>query len=109
LAPERCTTLRHFSFSVRMSAVNCSGVEGDGSAQIAANLSRSVADASALLISALSRATTVFGTPAGATMPFQVLASYPGTPASAIVGTSGRASERFVLLTPSARTRPAFA
>jgi hypothetical protein len=34
--------------------------------------------------------------------------SWPGSPASAIVGTSGRAGERLALVTASARNMPSF-
>jgi hypothetical protein len=34
--------------------------------------------------------TITFGAPAGAKMPHQLLASYPGTPASEIVGALGK-------------------
>ena len=61
-----------------------------------------------MLISALSLSTMAFGTPAGTTTPLHVVTSNPGTPASEIVGSSGIAGERLRLVTPSARTRPAF-
>ena len=64
---------------------------------------------SALLVSALSRATTAAGVPAGATTPYHWSASKPATPAmplSATVGTSGNAAMRCVLLTASGRRRP---
>ena len=47
-----------------------------------------------------------FGVPAGATMPVSVSLSSPGTPASAMVGTSGSAGERWALITASARSLP---
>ena len=46
---------------------------------------------------------------AGARMPCQILASKPGTPDSAIVGTPGTRFERRMEVMPSARTLPAFA
>ena len=49
------------------------------------------------------------GVPAGATMPVSVSASWSGTPASAMVGTSGSAATRSFAITASARTLPSFA
>ena len=46
------------------------------------------------------------GVPAGTRTPFHEVASKRGTPASAIVGTSGITAERFALLTASARILP---
>ena len=43
---------------------------------------------------------------AGAKMPNQTIASKPGKPCSATVGTSGRSGERFELVTASARSLP---
>ena len=48
-----------------------------------------------------------FGVPAGAINPSQMVASYPGTPASVTVGTSGSTSERVLPVVASARTWPA--
>ena len=47
------------------------------------------------------------GVPAGAIRPNQPTALYSGMPASAMVGTSGRAGERLSPPTASARTDPA--
>src|SRR5689334_19992799 len=60
-----------------------------------------------LVISLLSLSTIGFGVPAGAMKPTQSVALKPGTPASAIVGTSGKVVDRVLPLVPSARTRPA--
>ena len=46
------------------------------------------------------------GTPLGAINPSQMVASYPGTPLSEIVGTSGSTGERFKPVVPTAFTRP---
>src|SRR5689334_5434900 len=61
---------------------------------------------SAVLIAAFNLSTIGRGTPAGAITPVQVGARYPGTPASAMVGRSGNAGERFAPLTPRALTLP---
>ena len=76
---------------------------------MSANFSFSAGIAIALLISALSFVMMALGTPTGATMPVHVVASYPATPASATVGSSGSADERAAPLTASPRTRPDFA
>lgn len=44
--------------------------------------------------------------PAGASIPHHTTASYPETPASAIVGTSGRTGERVAEVTPRGRNFP---
>src|SRR5688572_27321756 len=49
---------------------------------------------------------TCGGVAAGASTPYHVVNEYPGTPASATVGTSGTTDERFALVTASARTLP---
>ena len=43
---------------------------------------------------------------AGTCTPNQAVASTSGKPASAVVGTSGRAGERVAVVTASARSRP---
>src|SRR5688572_25912996 len=49
---------------------------------------------------------TGFGVPAGASSPNQPETSYPDTPLSATVGTSGVPGQRFVVVTATARTLP---
>jgi len=53
------------------------------------------------LMAALSLSTIGFGVPAGAIRPSQMVASNPGTPASAMVGTSGSTLDRVVAVVPS--------
>src|SRR5262249_36147247 len=60
-----------------------------------------------LVISRLSLSTIGCGVPAGAMKPTQRVALKPATPASAIVGTSGRIGDRVFPVVPRARTRPA--
>src|SRR5262245_25503998 len=60
-----------------------------------------------LVISWLSLSTIGCGVPAGAMKPTQRVALKPATPASAIVGTSGRIGDRVFPVVPRARTRPA--
>src|SRR3974377_1351323 len=57
-----------------------------------------------LVISLLSFSTIGCGVPAGAMKPTHSVAWKTGTPASAMVGTSGRIGERVKPLVPSART-----
>jgi hypothetical protein len=57
--------------------------------------------------SAFSRLTMAGGVFFGAINPSQITASYPGTPASESVGTSGMTAERTLPLVASARTLPA--
>src|ERR1700704_5954644 len=47
------------------------------------------------------------GRPAGPSRPHHTPVSNPGSPDSAIVGTSGRTGERIAVVTPSGRTAPA--
>src|SRR5262245_31647226 len=60
----------------------------------------------ALIVSALSRLTIGRGVPVGARRPNHDMTSNPASPASAIVGTSGSAPERFGAATPSAFNLP---
>jgi hypothetical protein len=62
---------------------------------------------SARKASALSLPTIGLGVAAGATIPLQLVASKPGTPASAKVGMSGAPPERLVEVTAIALTLPA--
>ena len=65
-------------------------------------VSRTSGIAATALSSACSRSITGLGAAAGAQIIVQPTASKPGTPDSAIVGTSGNAGTRVVELTPSA-------
>src|SRR5947199_2047320 len=69
--------------------------------------SRTSGVAATALSSACSRSITGLGVADGAQIIVHPTASKPGTPDSAIVGTSGNAGTRAVELTPSARTLPA--
>ena len=46
------------------------------------------------------------GVPTGAKIPYQRFTAYPGTPASAIVGTSGSNALRWLVVTPRTRSFP---
>ena len=63
--------------------------------------------AMALRISWFRRATISFGMPAGPTKQYQLFAAKPGTPASAMVGTSGMPAWRASVVTPSTLSLPA--
>ena len=58
-------------------------------------------------ISAFNRETMAAGSPAGPTTPTHAVASIPGKPDSASVGTSGKSAMRFALVTASTFTFPA--
>ena len=59
-------------------------------------------------ISAFRRLTMAAGVPLGAITPSQMVASYPGTPASDSVGRSGMMAERVRPVVATALTLPAF-
>src|SRR2546430_4120987 len=56
----------------------------------------------------VQRLTTSAGNPAGPRMPYHAVESKPFSPASSIVGTSGKAAERESDVTASARILPLF-
>src|SRR5687768_3378643 len=93
------TTSAHLGTSLRTNAWNSAGPIPEMSVPIATMRARRSAVLRALRISACSLAITGWGVPAGAKTPNQTLASYPGTPASATVGTSGRIALRFAGVT----------
>src|SRR3990170_50945 len=61
-----------------------------------------------LAISACNMSRIERGVFAGAPSPYQVENSYPGTPLSLIVGTSGATFARLLVVTPSTRSAPVF-
>src|SRR6185437_5855499 len=93
----------HFSMSILILAWNSSALLPIGSAPCAISDSLTLFVFTILRSSPVSRATMSLGVPAGASMPNQVLASKPGIPVSAMVGSAGAAALRFALLMPSAR------
>src|SRR5207244_11711175 len=98
--------LANFALSARKNLASSSGEVPTGSAPTVASFSLTSGSLSERLISALSLAITSVGVPAGAKKANQLLMSNPGTPASSIVGTSGVAAERRVVVTASARSLP---
>src|SRR4029078_7970627 len=89
LEPVRLTTSAHFAISFLMSWANCSDEPPTRSYPMLPSFSFAASDAIAVLISLFRRCTIAFGTPLGTITPLQVTTSYPGTPASEIVGSSG--------------------
>lgn len=103
------TTGRQRSISAAMCVPRASGGASTAAPPSFSNRAFTSAEASALLISSFSRAVTFGSMPAGPVTPYHWSASKPGTPDSATVGSSGKASERFALETASARRRPCLA
>src|SRR6218665_456646 len=91
-----------------MKSPKASGVFHAAAKPWASNLSFTSGSASAFFSSALRRAITSGGVPAGASRPFRAIAPEPGRPDSATVGSSGAAPERLALVTASALSLPAF-
>ena len=91
-----------------MKRPNSAGVLPPGMAPCESSRSFSAGAPSALADSCWTRLTISAGVPAGASRPNHELASKPLTgPASAIVGTSGKAALRSPLVTASAISLPA--
>src|SRR6266403_663556 len=99
-------TLAQRSDSTLMTAANSSGVFATGTKPMASRRSFTSGNATLRTISRCSRSIISFGVPAGTSTPSKVSASWPGNPASAIVGTSGSAEERSALKTASPRRLP---
>src|SRR5215470_10998542 len=108
MAPENFATCAHFSMSWRKKASSSAGVIVIGIAPWRSHAATISGRVMVLLMAALSLSTIGFGVPAGAIRPSQIVASNPGTPASAMVGTSGSTLDRVVAVVPSARTWPAW-
>ena len=79
----------HFAVSLRISAVNCSGVEGAGSAPEAMSLLRTDSSCSDRITAAFRLSTVAFGVLPGTTTAYQLFDSTPSMPCSASVFTSG--------------------
>src|SRR5260221_2755813 len=107
LIPASRITLPHCSYSLRRNAAASSGEPDAGSPPSPDRRSRISGAFIAFTDSALRRSITARGVPAGASSMYQLTATR-GVPASAAVGTSGMALERFESSTASARRRPSF-
>src|SRR6476660_8842250 len=93
--PANClATLAHFTISPRRYLSNSSGVIDIGTAPCSFQSLMISGRLTTSLTAAFNLSVTGFGVPAGAINPSQIVASYPGTPASAAVGTSGSTPER---------------
>src|SRR5687767_3291827 len=95
-APEIFTTLAHLTISSRRNLSNCSIDMPMVVVPCLPQLSFTSAELRSLFTSALSFSSTGRGVFAGAIRPSQMPDSYPGTPASESVGTSGVTGERLV-------------
>src|SRR5690606_38094516 len=95
LIPACFTTRVHLSVSATTYWRNASWLRWSVSAPAAAKCLTTSACCRISLTSRSSRPTIAFEVPAGTTMPHQFDASYPGTPDSSMVGTSGSAATRF--------------
>jgi hypothetical protein len=89
------------SLSLRTKRANSGCVMPIGSPPCFAIQSRMSRPAITLAMSLESFSTTAAGVPAGTQIPYQIGKSNPGTPASAIVGTSGSKADRRAVVTPS--------
>src|SRR5712671_397177 len=105
LAPENLITAAHFAVSLRTSLAKSEVDPGSVVAPRSANLASSLGSAKAALISKLSLSMIVVGVFLGAPTPNQALVSKPGTN-SAMVGTSGSASNRVAVVTAKDRSLP---
>src|SRR4051812_10293413 len=92
-------TRDHFAISARTNGPNCAGPWPIGVTPNSARRALICGDWIVLINAVLSTATTVSGVRAGASTPYQVPVSTPGSPDSASVGTSGSAGERRALVT----------
>src|SRR6185369_17221037 len=101
------TTSAHFDNSAEIRLPNCSGFPPAGTPP-SADMRAFTSDASKIrLHSAFSRLTNSGDVRTGTRTPTQEVTSYPGSPDSAIVGSSGVNGDRCALVTGSALTRPA--
>src|SRR4249919_3028246 len=100
-------TFAHLATWLSMNALNSGCVMTIGVAPVFSQASLMSARARIFVISRLSLSTIGCGVPAGAMKPTHKVALKSGTPASAIVGTSGNVGERVLPVVPSARTNPA--
>src|ERR1700754_4676619 len=106
LSPKRLTTSAHFTMSPRRYLSNSSGVIDIGPAPCPVHSLTMSGRFTAVFTAAFNLSMIDFGVPAGAINPSQIVASYPATPASIAVGTSGKTLERVLPVVASARTWP---
>src|SRR5581483_3487434 len=106
LMPAAATVSDHFAFSEPMYDANCSGVLPTISLPAASSFCRTSGAWSACTATSCNRAMIAFGVPAGASSPYQAVASNPGKPNSATVGTSGKDAMRRDPVVATARSLP---
>src|SRR3954451_4718259 len=106
-APVTSITRFQRACSSAISAANSCGVLKAGIADSFVICCSTAALLSAVATAVLSLLITSAGTPAGAISPYQPSDTTLGSPASAVVGTSGRNTERVGLVTASTRAEPA--
>src|SRR6266481_1546223 len=104
LSPNFLTTSAHFTISPRRYLSNSSGVIDIGTTPCSVQSFMISGRLTAAFTAAFNLSTTGFGVPAGAINPSQMVASYPGTPASPAVGMLGSTLERVLPVLASART-----
>src|SRR5450759_2315424 len=104
--PANLITLAHFSISLRRKTAYWSSVLPTGSEPSAVKRSLSSGECTILITSELILAMISRGVLAGAPSPFHATASKPLIPASSMVARSGKAFERCMLVTASARSLP---
>src|ERR1700730_6317684 len=102
------TTLPHFSISVFRRWSNSCGVFATGTKPRLSSRSLTSGMATICTMFLCQRSMISLGVPAGATMPVSVSLSRSGTPASTLVGTSGKDGERRVLSTAMPCSLPSF-
>src|SRR5580704_970391 len=100
------TTLAHFAISVLMRSPKCAAVSATGSKPRSCRRCFISGVATMRTISPFQRSMISCGVPIGTTTPVSVSDSWSGTPASAMVGTSGSAADRLTLSTASPRNLP---
>src|ERR1700722_17173771 len=104
--PANFTTLPHFSVSSAMKCPKATGEPARTAAPKSASRAFILGSTRPRLISLLSLSTISDGVLLGAPVPYQILASYPGTK-SPTVGISGKASDRIEVVTANGRSLPA--
>src|SRR5450759_4262190 len=105
--PAYSTTFIHFVISFFRNAANAGGDSTSGREPSPARSSVSSGAFRICVRSRCRRMRILRGVAAGATNPFQIRISYPGTPDSAMVGTPGSNGHRCAVVTAIIFSRPA--
>src|SRR5256712_4839592 len=107
ISPASLTTFAMRSYSSRTKRANSTGLVVRASAPWLPICSRISGAAMVFTVAACRRSTIASGVAFGTIRPYQVPEKYSGMPASATVGTSGKAGDRVAPPTASARSLPA--